>query len=418
MSDLSTNAGPASSGTGYQSHINSRPKFQPIRVKELLHYYESDDDDESEDKAQDSDTESESDELQPLPQDDSIEGEKCNYDSGLTREASQANVSSKSGESPSVDSIEECETNSVVPEVYLSVDNKCNVHIHDNKVKDSKLDNRKTSWSINFDADIAAKCEVTVSQTLKFHEDECNRRGQRNLNSELNHVELSIENTHPREQVARSEEKNSRATHVDVKRQSNGEQAYKNDFQSTDRQMPCRKSINSEFKSIASCNLQNANTKVEMREERLIINEEKGQNENISSTNKSLTSDVEALLNSVDQSASRTPLKHAPAGCSRPDPCFSRRNIVQTPRSKLPDMSKNHGLITPSTVSSHWSQNNVKQTPLQNKSASLNFMQTPNSVYFTSGRIRHETPRYAIQISWVGVSAMTSLLNEYFIAGI
>ena len=382
LSDLSTNARPASSRT------NSRPKFQPIRVKELLHYYESDDD-ESEDKAQDSDTESDSDELQPLPQDDSIEGEKCNYHSGLSCEASRTNVSSKSGESPSVDSIQ-------LPELYPSIDNKCNVHIYDNKVKDSELDNRKTSWSIDFDVDIAAECKVTVPQTLKFHEDECNSGGERNLNSELNPGELSIENTRPREQVPGSEEENSRATQrVDVKRQSNGEQAYKNDIRSTDRQKPGRKSINSGVKSIASCNLQNAaSTKVEMLEERLLINEERGQNGNISSTNKSLTSDVEALLNSVDQLASQTPLKHPPAGCSRPDPCFSRRNIVQTPQSKLPDMSKNHGLITPSTISSHWSQSNVKQTPLQNKSASLNFLQTPNSVYFTSGMIRHETPRY------------------------
>ena len=377
MSDLSTNDNrPASSGMGYQRHANSRPKFQPIRVKELLHYYESDDD-ESEDKVQDSDTESDSDELQPLPQDDSIDSEKCNYDSGLNCEASQANVPSKPGESPSVDDIKECETNSTVPEVQLSIRDN-------NKVKDYKRGNLKTSWSINFDTDIGAK--------LKFHEDECNGRSQRNLNSELNHMELSIENTH---QASQSEEKHSRATHVDVKRQSNGEQqAYKNDFQSMDQQKPCRKSINSEFKSIASCNLHNANTKVEMLEQRLIINEEQGHNENISSTNKSLTSDVEALLNSVDQLALQTPLKHAPAGSSRPDPCFSRRNIVQTPQSKLPDISKSHGLITPSTVSSHWSQNNVKQTPLQNKSASLNFMQTPNSVYFTSGMIRHETPRY------------------------
>ena len=401
MSDLSTNARPASSGTGYQSHTNSRPKFQPIRVKELLHYYESDDD-ESEDKAQDSDTESDSDELQPLPQDDSIEGaldtsvpllgEPCNYDSSLTCEASQINVSPNPRESPLLDNIKECETISTVPEVYLSIHNRCNVDVYDNKVKDSKPNNRKTSWSINFDVDIGAKREVTVPQTSKFHEDECNRRSQRNLNSELNHVELSIENTHPREQVPQREETNSRATHVDVKRRSNGERAYKTDFHSMDQQKPCRKSINSEFKSIASCNLQNA--KVEMLEERLIINEEKGQNENISSTNASLTSDVEALLNSVDQLALQTPLKHAPAGSSRPDPCFSRRNIVQTPQSKLPDMSTNHGLITPSTVSTHWSQNNVKQTPLQNKSGSLNFMQTPNSVYFTSGMIRHETPRY------------------------
>ncbi|XP_076673724.1 dual specificity protein kinase monopolar spindle 1 isoform X2 [Andrena cerasifolii] len=393
MSDLSTNARPASDGMGYQSRTNSRPKFQPIRVKELLHYYESDDD-ESEDKAQDSDTESDSDELQPLPQDDSIEsgldtsvpllGETCNYDSSVTCEASQVNVSSNPRESPLVDNIKECETNSMVPEVHLSIHNKCNVDIYDKKVKDSKLNNRKTSWSINFDVDIGAKCEVTVPQTSKFHEDK----------SELSHVELSIENTHPREHVPQSEETNSHATHVDVKRQSNEEQAHKNDFQSMDQQKPCRKSINSEFKSVASCNLQNGNVKVEMLEERLITNEEKGQNKNISSTNKSLTSDVEALLNSVDQLALQTPLKHAPAGSLRPDPCFSRRNIVQTPQSKLPDMSKNHGLITPSTVSNHWSQNNVKQTPLQNKSANLNFMQTPNSVYFTSGMIRHETPRY------------------------
>ena len=124
-----------------------------------------------------------------------------------------------------------------------------------------------------------------------------------------------------------------------------------------------------------------------------MLNEEKIHCEDVSSTSKTLISDTGTCINSIDQRILQSPLKHA-VSSTRPDPCFSRRNITQTPQNKS-DISKNHGL-TPATILSHWSQNNMKQTPLQNKS--INFkdsMQTPkNSFYFTSTMGKHETPRY------------------------
>lgn len=366
-------------------HPNSRPKFQPIRIKDLVHFCESDDD-ESEDRVQDSETDSDSEDPEPLPQDSSIVNDlsrslplpevKYNNNVDSASKVSRTAVSSKFVEYTSIDDNVEHKTNNAVPEVHVSVhSNYSNVDTYD-KYKDFKQDNHRTALPIN-----------PESQPTLLHEDECNIKVKQSTNFE----QLSCRNSHAQEQVSLKEHKTKHVT-IDAKRQPLEEQMYKSDIQSVNKCNASKKPGNNEFESIVfvsqhvgnalksgTCNSQNNVNMRESLEQKSIINEEKAHNENISSTNKS--------LNSADQIILQTPLKHVSASSSRPDPCFSRRNIVQTPQNKLSDISRNHGL-TPATNSCHWSQNNMRQTPLQNKS--LNFidsMQTPkNSVQLMTNK--------------------------------
>ncbi|XP_053987258.1 uncharacterized protein LOC128880815 [Hylaeus volcanicus] len=411
MSNLSTN-GNAMLNSMDQNYTNTRPKFQPIRVKELLHFCESDDD-ESEDKLDDSVNESDSDDIQPLPVDNSIEDNfnkslplfNTKYDSDFrpTCKVPQITVPSKLEEPLSVNKIVECRTNTVTTDVHVSVSSSYNnEELGDNKIKDFTPDNHSEGSLDNL------KVEIDISipkQCLKHNEHEHDSRNEGNIKSDhANHVQLNYENICTQEKSSQHEYKNKHIVSEDIKGQSNEGQACKSDFQSPDEHDSCKVNSNElgslvfasqHFKNVsqfASCNPQSANTKVDTLEPKSVVNQEKVNHENNASNNLS-TLNVEP--SSVDRLMLQTPLKHAPPGSSRPEPCFSRRNIAQTPQNKISEISKNHRL-TPATISSHWSQNNIRQTPLQNNN--FNFKdaaQTPkNCVYLTPSITKHETPRY------------------------
>ena len=335
----------------FQNHTISRPKFQPLRVKELLHFCESDDD-ESEDRPQDSDNESDFDDVYPLPQDNRLEDH-------LNMSLPLLNTCNESEETRNVSQ----------PVVY-------------SKSQEFEISNSTLT-----------ECK---SESKAFHKYEQNT-SERNLKCELsNQVQLNIE-TCVQDKFSQIEHKNKCITNVNIKGESSQNQYL--DQQNSSQVSNSKKSIASTSQHLESIsqsgvdNLQNVSNKKETLESTSMVNEEKIHCENVSSTSKTLISDTGTCVNSIDQRILQSPLKHA-VSSTRPDPCFSRRNITQTPQNKC-DISKNHGL-TPATILSHWSQNNMKQTPLQNKS--INFkdsMQTPkNSFYFTSTMGKHETPRY------------------------
>ncbi|KOX79370.1 Dual specificity protein kinase Ttk, partial [Melipona quadrifasciata] len=294
----------------FQNHTVSRPKFQPLRVKELLHFCESDDD-ESEDRPQDSDNESDFDDVYSLPQ-DYVED---NLNMSLPLLNTTCNVSE--------------ETRKVSQTVVYSKPQEF-------ETSNSRLTACKSERSL--------KCEQS------------------------NQVQLNIE-TSIQDNFSQIEHKNKCITNVNSKGESN-----KNEFldqQNSSQVSNSKKSIASTSQHLENIisqsgidNLQNVSSKKETLESTSMVNEEKIHGENVSSTSKTLISDTGTYINSIDQRISQSPLKHA-VSSSRPDPCFSRRNITQTPQNKC-DISKNHGL-TPATILSHWSQNNMKQTPLQNK---------------------------------------------------
>ena len=357
----------------FQNHTISRPKFQPLRVKELLHFCESDDD-ESEDRPQDSDNESDFDDVYPLSQDDHVQDDL---------NISLLNTTCNEPE----------ETHKVSEIVYS---------------KPQEINNSITECKSESKAAFQKYEQNTSERSLKYEQS--------------NQVQLNIE-THIQDKFSQIEHKNKYITNVNTKGESSQNQFL--DQQNSSQMSNSKKSIastsqhldnmsqyriddlqNINKKSIASTsqhlesisqsgidNLQNVNSKKETLESTTVLNEEKIHCEDVSSTSKTLISDTGTCINSIDQRILQSPLKHA-VSSTRPDPCFSRRNITQTPQNKS-DISKNHGL-TPATILSHWSQNNMKQTPLQNKS--INFkdsMQTPkNSFYFTSTMGKHETPRY------------------------
>ncbi|XP_057327742.1 uncharacterized protein LOC130669079 [Microplitis mediator] len=72
---------------------------------------------------------------------------------------------------------------------------------------------------------------------------------------------------------------------------------------------------------------------------------------------------------STNHLASKTPLKHnPPVGSQRPIPSVSHRNIFQTPQNKTSgDYGNSSHMQTPATIFSHWSQNNMINTPSQSR---------------------------------------------------
>ncbi|XP_017764919.1 PREDICTED: dual specificity protein kinase TTK [Eufriesea mexicana] len=348
MSDISTNSRSVLNSMNFQNHTNSRPKFQPIRVKELLHFCESDDD-ESEEKPQDSEIESDFDDPQPLLQDNYIEDDLNNSLSLHTT-------------------------------VYNEIKGTCKVShiIVSSKPEESVLIND-------------AEYKPVIESELYEHEH--NMPSEKNATcKQSNQMQLNIE-THTQEMFSQIEHKNKDIINTDIKGQINQDQ-----FVEQQSRINNSESIASTFQHFENTsqsgvhNVQNVNIKRETLELIPMTNEEKAHYENVSSTSKSLISDSGTSINSTDQWILQTPLKHAPVNSIHPDPSFSRKNIIQTPQN---DVSNNHGL-TPATVSSHWSQSNIKQTPLENKSISYrDSVQTPkHSVYFTPSIGKHETLRY------------------------
>lgn len=347
----------------FQNHTNSRPKFQPIRVKELLHFCESDDD-ESEDKPQNSDSESDPDEPQLLPKDDDIE-----------------DVLNKSLSFHSKTHNDELKTTCEV------------VHTFDSSRPEESLP-----------TDNVLECKPDGKSSVIFVHERGTTSGTNVMHEKFNQMQLNIDAPIQRN-VFNAEHKSKHIINVENKKQSNEESLHKSDPQSLDQQKSYGIS-NSEPKAFefrdfenpsqpGINNAKNTNIRREIVELKPIVTEDKTLKESIPSTNKSLSSDAGSFVNSTDQWALQTPLKHAQINSTRPDPCFSRRNITQTPQNKLSDPSKNLGL-TPATISSHRSQNSVRQTPLQNRSISfMDSIRTPkNSVYITPSMGRHETPRY------------------------
>lgn len=349
MSDISTNSRSVLNSMDFQNHTNSRPKFQPIRVKELLHFCESDDD-ESEEKPQDSDIESDFDDPQPLLQDNYIEDD-------LNKSLPLHTI------------------------IYNDTKGTCNVSqtIVSSKPEGFVLINDVTEY------------KPVINSELHVHE--------HNVPSEENVMckQLNIE-THTPEMFSQNEHKNKDIINTDIKGELNHDQFVEQQSRINNNNSESTVSTFQHFEQASHSgvhNVHNVNIKRETSELISLANEEKAHYENVSSTSKSLISDSGISINSTDQWILQTPLKHAPVNSTHPDPSFSRRNIIQTPQSKLSDVSNNHGL-TPATISSHWSQSNIKQTPLQN--TSINYkdsMQTPkNSVYFTPSVGKHETLRY------------------------
>ncbi|KAH0563829.1 serine/threonine-protein kinase mph1 isoform X1 [Cotesia glomerata] len=79
-----------------------------------------------------------------------------------------------------------------------------------------------------------------------------------------------------------------------------------------------------------------------------------------------LTNQYQILSN---QLATKTPLKqNPPISSSRPVPSVSHKNLFQTPQNKTNgDYVNSSHIQTPATIFSHWTQNNMMSTPLQNR---------------------------------------------------
>lgn len=335
MSDLSGNS---KSTLSNSSHVSSRPKFQPLRVKELMHFCESDDD-ESEDKTQGSGSESDSDDPQPLPQDDHVQ-DGCEDDNGTKQTDELAAISQ-------------------VPRTIISP-------------------SRQPSVSVN------KMCKPEYKRS---------ERGEKRVNCQrsIQVQSVVIEN---RNQENHSQlEQTSRRVVDDSRKQSSHDQSYNNHVQSVDQAFYRRNSSNEPVGSAQSelHRFHNSNLRREASES--MVNEDKV-HENVSG-NKS---DTGTSVNHQNQWILQTPLKFAPVNSAHPDTCFSRRNINQTPQNRSSDTRASHGL-TPSTILCNWSQGNTKQTPLQGRSVGYNVkdsIQTPkNSNYFSSSITRTEKPMYS-----------------------
>ena len=82
--------------------------------------------------------------------------------------------------------------------------------------------------------------------------------------------------------------------------------------------------------------------------------------------NKTPVENENVTSQTVTAQTLETPLKQQQLS-NRPNPCNSHRNIFQTPQSKDVNEILKNSLQTPATIFSHWSQQHMAQTPMQNQ---------------------------------------------------
>lgn len=389
MEDLSTRSSLGAGG------FNARPKFQPVRVKALLHFCESDDE-ESEEKTINSESEADYDDIRPLSLNDSVANESNSLFQCISDSGSIDNISKEENIYLNV-SLKEQLKNENDGNTNDSTISSTNIDtiIYDNvnKIdKEEQENNYKvmSSTSTNI-PDTKNNNQVDMQQHMQsnalLH---VTTKDEENLNSEL---QLNQEN------VIIMKEDHKASTNMYVKNieqkesnpmiedhQKDKYKLYKNTNCCAEHIVPI--SNKNELRGIHHTISNVSKSKCLPDEKHLNV-------EDVLSSETASTCDIKLHTHSV---VTDTPLKHANSHSLRPNPCLSHRNIFQTPQTNLKSELITNAAQTPSSIFSIWSQNNMRQTPLQSKGLSIiESIKTPVSSLFTQGNRDNSTPRYPYQ---------------------
>lgn len=399
----------------------TRPKFQPIRLKALLHFCESDDDDDddndSERKPQESEDESD-DEPQPLQQDESME------------EASQQLFPSKKDinsskidpqKDKSLMHISQQESHKAASDVSSILDKlNCTKNKEECKISDANIENEEKTQNCNDSKTISNSHQVEALHELStnialpsssLYKEDYNiiSDTNRNLQSTSNGHQSHHENVYISDVLNRRKEEhvynmladnkklftfsgdkfllnlNEDKQHKSTNSLVNVEQSNKDQEKGYNRRIS-----NVELESI-STSLSTTSGKLThpMAKYSSQYNDAKYEgNEKYAAENKLVDfntpsfSDISKSYPAVNRSVAETPMKHLQVGPMHPNPCTSHKQLFCTPQNKLlGDSSKSH-IQTPSTILSSWCHN-MRHTPMDTKShVTKDCVQTPrNAVY-------------------------------------
>lgn len=337
----------------------SRLKFKPVLVKKLLANESDDDSDDPTPNSENSCEESDFDDFQPLPE-GSFKEEKDKNDSLL-------NVAKSKEEEPS--SVEEKE-----------------IKIENNYSQKNTLEQSKKK-----------KEEVTNSHSsLRLTLQNTHIRDQK-IKKKLISEKTVILSDSPTLKIVEPADKNSNQASCNTKihKKESSTTKNNNDFQSKPKSPKSNQSFqNTDYKLKVSHLFEQPNENIESLQSSkfsFLNNEVQAYQltkQHVTNTNSEQIQNLSHLSN-ASHAVLNTPIKSVPNVSFRPTPCLSQRNVFQTPQSKLNDndFSKN-SLQTPATIFSHWSQQHLPQTPMQNQ-----ILQTRESLKTPAGNIQSQSSR-------------------------
>ncbi|KAK0096059.1 hypothetical protein PV326_006632 [Microctonus aethiopoides] len=353
-------------------------KFQPVRVKALLHMYESDDDD-SEDKDSTEDDEGAlsepDDERPPLPLDDEDSKSKNEVKQSDIKSSSDAFMSDVNTKNSNVEIItEEPERKSISRDSIKNVLDHYSSSISSGNnfanVITTMITSTSTTMSTtavsNFNHHVYDKPQHVPTQS----QDTIRSSSSRELFHDGNERKLSISKPSVASYIS-----DFSAMDLDSKTGQSLLSRSKT-FDSIGR-----KSEGNIFPSSVYGSRMQSNMKLETPDlvqpshDRHLHSLTSYKSESVATSSSKhevpvSISQSDKLPLSTNYLSKETPHKHnPPPGSMRPTPSVSHRNIFQTPQNKTQgDFSLNQGHApTPGTIFSHWSQMNMMHTPMQHK---------------------------------------------------
>ncbi|XP_014485280.1 PREDICTED: uncharacterized protein LOC106749883 isoform X2 [Dinoponera quadriceps] len=425
----------------------TRPKFQPIRLKALLHFCESDDDDddESERKLQESEDESD-DEPQLLLQDKTIEDaqqlspskedgnssiidiqDKSKFSMHVSLEGSKVtfdNSSVLNKPSCTTSDKEENKISDVNIENYPPVEkvNKLEAHRCKNEKSQDCNDGEELPRSHQA-ADTVHECSTSTATTLPLATFSL-YRGEYNAKCNVNKSLLSTssshqshhENSHMPDVLNRKKEDHVYNVLAENKRllgtgndsfllnlskedkRRKGAQGLANIEQtSKDREEEYHRRIsNAEPEPVNASQSATSGNPIHpiARYSSQYNNVAKYEGNEKYAENKGFSTPSlgDMSKTSVNRSVAETPMKHLHVSSVHPNPCTSHKQLFCTPQNKLASDPPSH-LQTPSTIMSSWCHN-MRQTPIDGKShIAKDRVQTSRSAVYASVIGRGEPSR-------------------------
>ncbi|KAL2738019.1 putative serine/threonine-protein kinase mps1 [Vespula squamosa] len=378
--------------------LHARPKFQPVRVKALLHFCESDDE-EIEENTINSGNETDYD-VQVLPLNDSIR-DICRNDLSLQHISNSESIDGKSKE------VHACVSLNSSFKEYLpsNNDNKANSNIRLSVEMDTISYNNvnRTDEEEQEKNHKVISCENTCVENIKnsdllnaiqhgnslFHDA---MKGERNANLGLKLYQENVlgikvhENTPSNIYAERMEQKQENLImEEDIHREKFDHKSENKPYKDTESNIGHIAFILANEKNI----LRDINRVVTNSSKSKSPTDEKYLNsENLLCSETPSISDTRSSIYSV---STVTPLKHTNLHSVGSNSC-----ILQ---NKLQSDVLINAAQTPSTILSTWSQNNARQMPLHSRGLSV-IESTPTSAdsILTQGmRKKDDTPRYFYQ---------------------
>lgn len=410
----------------------TRPKFQPIRLKALLHFCESDDDDDddnNERKPQESEDESDN-EPQPLLQDESIENisqqlspseEDVKFSKTDTQDRFSTHISQEESHkvASDVSSIldklscttndkKECKVSSINVENRLLTEKLNKLEMYRSKNEEETQDcNDGKAVSKSHQAEAVHECATNVvllpSSLLLYKGDS---DANRNLQSTSSGHQSHHENAYMPDVLSRKKEE-----HVynmlaeskkllgtssdsfllnlsDDKRHRSAHSLASIEQPSKDHEEKFHRRISNIEPESVSVSLSTSGNSIhpatKYSSQHNVVKYEVNEKYAAAESKRTdfSTPSLSKTFPAVNHLVTETPMKHLQVGPVHPNPSTSHKQLFCTPQNKLlSDLSKSH-IQTPSTIMSSWCHN-MKHTPMDGKShIAKDCVPTPrNAVY-------------------------------------